>query len=245
VVVVNESYAREHFDRQGPLGRSIRVGQGEEGWHTVVGVVEDFGVEGVGASETPDAAVFLSAAQHPPDRADLLLRVHGDLKAVSDQVVRLVEGEGGLFLSGATGGMADFLARSRDPLKWFGGLALALGLITLGASAFGVHSLATYSVFLRTGEIGLRRALGASRLRVAALVFRRSGAVLLLGIFLGLEGAFLLAAWMQEIAFNRRGFDLWLFVGASAVLAVAAGLGTLVPSRRASRIPPASAMSGA
>lgn len=246
VAVVNASYAQQHFDAEGPLGRSIRLGVGPDAGHTVVGVVEDFGIGGVGSSDTPRATVFVSALQHPPDRADLFL-VPGDGTATATEVEYVAEAveSGGRFAPAREPvRLNEYLARTVSPLRWFAGVALALGLLTLAAAAFGVYSLAHYSVHLRVGEIGVRRALGAGAFRIAALVLGRSAKVLILGAFLGLEGALLLHAGLQEVVSQEQGFDLRAFAWVMAVMTVAVVVGTLSPARKASRVPPGVAMGG-
>jgi hypothetical protein len=246
VAVVNASYAQQHFDAEGPLGRSIRLGVGPDAGHTVVGVVEDFGIGGVGSSATPRATVFVSALQHPPDRADLFLAPgNGTATATALEYVNEAVESGGRFApAGEPVRLADYLARTVSPLRWFAGVALALGLLTLGAAAFGVYSLAHYSVHLRVGEIGVRRALGAGAFRIAALVLGRSAKVLILGAFFGLEGALLLHAGLQEVVSQGQGFDLRVFAWVMAVMTVAVVVGTLSPARKASRVPPGVAMGG-
>jgi hypothetical protein len=245
VAVVNASYAQEHFDAEGPLGRTIRLGLGPNAWHTVVGVVENFGIGAVGSTETPSAAVFVSAYQHPPDRADLFLTSNPGRAPPGGAAVGVVEGRGQIVLAGEPKPFSDVITRAESPFGWFAGVALGLGLLTLCAAVFGVYSLANYSVRLRVGEIGLRRALGASPLRISLLVLWRSGKILVLGTFLGLEGALLLCAAMGEVSSQGQGFDPLLFLAAVSAMALAAVLGTVAPARSAAGVPPGVAMSGA
>jgi len=244
VAIVNEAYAREHFDSDGPLHRDLGIGRGVSGWYEVVGVVENFGITGVGSSAAPEAAVFLSAAQHPPDRVDLFLTVAGPTEALLEAVPELIGARGGFAVGPPPQTLEDYFAGAVAPFRWFGRVSLGLGLLTLALSSFGLYAILEYSVSLRREEIGVRRALGAGRGAIARLTLGRSARLYLLGLFLGLEGALFLTSGIEEVGFEGQVFDVPLFLGIGGILAFAAFLGTLRPTRHAVDVSPKVAMGG-
>jgi hypothetical protein len=244
VAIVNEAYAREHFDSEGPMNRELGIGRGVSAWYEVVGVVEDFGISGVGSSAAPKAAVFLSAAQHPPNQADILLKVDESSEAPVESVTRAVEASGSFATATRPEPLEEYFARALAPFRWFGRVSFSLGLLTLALSAFGLYAILEYSVSLRREEIGVRRALGGGRRAIARLTLGRSARLYLLGLFLGLEGSLFLTAGIEEVGFEGQVFDLPLFLGVGGVLGLAALLGTLRPTRHAVEVPPKVAMGG-
>jgi hypothetical protein len=250
VAVVNQAYAREHFDQEGPLGRSLGLGGNQDSWHTVVGVVEDFGVSGVGSALAPGPAVYLSSRQHPPDRADLFLALGPGVGRASgpeegaELIPPFIESGGSFRVDAPVVALEEYFAHAFLPFRWFGRVSLALGILTLALAAFGLYAILDYSVSLRSEEMGVRRALGATRRDVAVLTLGRSGKILLLGLFLGLEGSLFLTSFVEGIAFEGEFFDLPLFCGMSLILTVAALAGALRPTFHATRVPPRMAMGG-
>ncbi len=244
VAVVNETYAREYFDSKGPLGKSLGLGKEKNAWHTVVGVVEDFGIRGIGSSDAPTAAIFLSSGQHPPDRADIFLDLGPDSGDFFGGIAEQAQSDGWWAISQEPSSLSSHLSQSLASLEWFAIIALVLGLLTLGLATYGLFAILAYSVALRRGEIGVRRALGAGPRAIASLVLTRSAKVFLFGVFLGLEGALLLTAGLEGIAFEGQLFDVGLFLWIVGFLAVAALLGTLRPMAHSLRIPPRVAMEG-
>lgn len=244
VAIVNEAYARKHFDSEGPMHRELGIGRGVAGWYEVVGVVEDFGISGVGSSSAPDAAVFLSSAQHPPDRADLFLNVVSPEATLLEAISEAITPGGAFTISDPPNSISNYFADSVAPFRWFGRVSFGLGLLTLAFSAFGLYAILEYSVALRREEIGVRRALGAGRRSIARLTFGRSTKIFLLGLFLGLEGSLFLTSGVESIGFEGQFFDLPLLLGIGGVLALAAIFGTLRPTRHAVDVPPKVAMGG-
>jgi ABC-type antimicrobial peptide transport system permease subunit len=116
------------------------------------------------------------------------------------------------------------------------------GVIALILAAVGLYSVLGYAVSLRTREIGVRVALGAEPKRVAALILRQGAGLTLLGIALGLAGAFALARFMQSLIFGISAFDAPTFAAVSVLLLAIALLASYIPSRRAARVEPIEAL---
>jgi putative ABC transport system permease protein len=120
-------------------------------------------------------------------------------------------------------------------LGLFAGLAMAL-------AAIGVYGVVAYLVGQRTQEIGVRRALGAQARDVVAMLVRESMRPVLLGIGVGLFGAFALSRALAAMLFEVSSTDLMTYVVACGGLAVAALLASIIPARRALAIDPIAAV---
>jgi ABC-type antimicrobial peptide transport system permease subunit len=142
--------------------------------------------------------------------------------------------------------MHDQIRRSTAPARFNTALLGTLGAIGLILAAVGIASVIAYFVSLRTQEIGVRMALGASRANVLVLVARQAlGAVavgILAGVALSLGVARLLEATLQGMLVGIAPTDTVTFVIVVAVFVVVAALAAYVPARRATRVQPVQAL---
>jgi putative ABC transport system permease protein len=117
----------------------------------------------------------------------------------------------------------------------FAGLALLL-------AAIGIYGVLAYSVSQRTREFGIRVALGAGSRELVAMVVKQGLRMAALGLAVGAAGAFALTRMMTSLLFDVRPADPGVFLMVAVVLAAVASLASLIPSARAVRVPPATAL---
>jgi len=115
-------------------------------------------------------------------------------------------------------------------------------LVTLILAAIGLGGLLAYAVARRTGEIGVRMALGAGRADVIGMILRDSMGMVGLGILIGLPAAYGVARFLEASLFELRPVDPFSSISALAVLMVVALTATWLPARRAAGINPVAAL---
>jgi putative ABC transport system permease protein len=123
--------------------------------------------------------------------------------------------------------------------------ALLLGVfaaIALVLATLGIYSVISYSITLRTQEIGIRMALGANRPAILMMVLRKGLVLTLIGAVIGLTGAFALTRWMSSLLFGVSASDPATYVFVLLIALGAAASASLIPAWRASRVDPLNAL---
>ncbi len=126
------------------------------------------------------------------------------------------------------------LARPRLYAVLLGGFAA----FALAVAAVGLFGVLSYGVQLRTREIGVRTALGATPSAIAGLVLRQALGVTTSGLVVGLAASAALARYVSRLLYGVSPYDLASFVGVPLLILAVAVLACLVPARRAARVDP-------
>jgi putative ABC transport system permease protein len=138
--------------------------------------------------------------------------------------------------------MDDMIGESIAPRRLNFVLVSAFAFVALVLTAAGLYGVMAYVVVQRTREIGVRMALGATRGQVAVLMFRQAGALTAVGIALGVAGALVLTRSMTSLLFGVSAADPLVYVAVSALLGAVALVAVAVPSSRATRVDPLTAL---
>jgi putative ABC transport system permease protein len=239
VAMISEGLARRYWPDEEPIGKRLRIGTPEMGlpWFTVVGVVGDTRPYGLEASAP--AELYISCLQLG-SWVDMSLVVRtasnplGVAAGVRDQVLALdkemVLGD----VQTMEQRLAGTLAGRRTNmliLGIFASLALVL-------AAVGIYGVMSYLVGFRTHEIGVRMALGAGRSDVLKLVAGQGLGLTLIGVGVGLAGAFGLTRFLASMLYGVRPTDLATFAAVSLGLMAVALLACCIPARRATKVDP-------
>ena len=134
--------------------------------------------------------------------------------------------------------MNDFLSESIAPRRFSLRLLTIFSVAALLLAVTGIYGTVSYSVRQRTPELGVRLALGAQHAQVFRLILGQGLKVIVLGLSIGLVGAFALSRVIRGLLFNVTPSDPLTFLLVSAVLLVVATIAAIVPARRATRVDP-------
>ena len=121
-------------------------------------------------------------------------------------------------------------------------LTTLFGILALILASVGLYGVMSYFVAKRTGEIGIRMALGATRASVLGNVFRGALLQIAFGLVVGIPAALFAGHLMASQLYGVGSYDPWAFVGAAGVLGICAALASLIPARRAASIEPMQAL---
>jgi predicted permease len=231
VAIINQTMARQLFDGENPIGRTILLSAATE----VIGVVRDAHTSGIDRYE-PSFYVPL-AANFPPR---ILLKAHNpaEIGTAMQALVHGVDPRVDVKVEPLRASFDRWLMASRVGAQ----IAGAVALLALVLAALGVFGVFAFVVQARTPEIGLRMAIGARPAQIIGFVLRSTAWATLGGIVAGLIGAFAGARVLEGLLFGVSPYDPLAYVLAASTLAVAAGIATYIPARRATRIDPIAAL---
>ena len=235
VVIVSEALAREFFPNESAVGHQIQVEEG--GPSEIVGVVKTMKYETL--RETPHYIVFEPYGQSLDDVGAAYLEVRGatSLGSLAAAIQRQVA-ETARQVPVDTLTLNDWVNQFLTEDRLTAVLASAFGLLAMLLAAVGLYGVMAYSVAQRTGEIGVRMALGAHRANVLRLILREAALLVLVGVAVGLPTALALGRLVASMLFNLTPSDPATMLGAAAILASAALTAAYLPARRASRVDP-------
>ena len=240
VAVVNERFARKFWpgatSQTVPLGERLFIPIISTTTIEIVGVVAD--VRHGGPTNEPEPQIYVPDRLYPAQSAFLAVRTEGDplrrVEAIRAEVRAIDPNQSVTDVNM----MDDLLERSTGQqrlaariLGLFASIAVVLALI-------GLYGVLSYSVTQRTQEIGIRRALGAHHREVVWMVLGPSLRVTLIGITLGIAGAYAWTSLLKSLLFDVSTTDRVTFVGVPIAFVGVALVASLVPAWRASRLDP-------
>ena len=248
VVVISAGLAQKFFPGEEPLGQRLRIGLPDQGlpFMEIVGVVGD--VRSYGLERDAPPMLYLPYVQVPPAWLPLAARalalvVRSNmgaalLPALRANVLALDKDLPVHTVRTMTQILAEALAQRRAALA----VTLAFAAAALLLAAVGLYGVLAQSVALRTHEIGIRVALGATARDVARLVVGQGLRLVLVGVAAGLGLSLALSSLVQSLLVGVTAFDPLTFTSAALLLLGVALLASLLPTRRANRVPPMTAL---
>jgi putative ABC transport system permease protein len=238
-IVVNETFVRRYFADEDPLGRQVRFGPPDRPAFAIVGVVAD--VKARGAREDVRVETFIPNWQMPEGGTNIVLvgSNPAGLAAPLRQAVMSVDPN--LPVIGMQT-MAEALGESVSQPRFLAALSGGFALVALGLAAIGIYGVMAYAVQQRTGEIGVRMALGASRADVFRQVVGDGMKIVTAGVVAGMAGALVTGRWLTGLLFGVTPADPAVLGGMAAVLVAVAVAASALPARRAARVDPVTAM---
>lgn len=244
VAIVNQAFAKKYFGHEDVIGRRVGTGRATAAPDIeIVGLIRDAQYSDVRSAVRPQ--MFIPYAQmNAPNQgaAVFVVRYTGTEAAITSGVRSAVrELDATLPLTNVRT-VAAQIDRLFTQERLFAKLCSVFGALALGLSAVGLYGLMSYTVLRRTGEIGLRMALGAVPAQVLRMILTESFALVVIGIVFGCFGAWGATRWVSSLLFGLSPTDLVAYVGGAAVLLTVALAACLLPARRAARVEPMTAL---
>jgi predicted permease len=253
VAVVNQAFAKLAFPDQNPLGKHFGLG----GWERrndfeIVGVVDNFRHRDL---RNPAAPMFFipllqMSEKQWQDRGqarsnminDIELYVSGDAPGLSEKIERLFAQTDPNLTLLRLNTFEELLTLQMSHTNLITRLIELLGLLAAALACVGLYGVTAYAVARRTGEIGIRAALGATRAQVARMVLAGAMAQIGVALAVGLPASWAAGRVLETLLFGVKNGDPLVLGGACAALSFAAVLASLIPAWRASTIDPAQAL---
>ena len=243
VVVIDETLESEHFPNEEAVGQHLNFDMFKG--YEIIGVVEHvkhYGVDG----QIPVTNQFYTAFDQTPkdildrvtSRMSLLVRTQADPAPLAEQVraqVMATDKDQPVF---NVQPMEQVVSASITPRRFTMLLMTIFAAVALVLAAVGIYGVMSYSVTQRTHEIGIRMALGAHAADILRLVVKQGLLLALIGVGIGLTGAFILTRVMSSLLFGIDAADLTTFAAISLMLTLVAAVASYIPARRATKVDP-------
>jgi len=245
VIIITETLARQFFPNEDPIGKRIEPGintieDEDTTMREIVGVAAD--VRNRSLDTPPKPAYYVPQTQVPFDSAVMVVKTsgepHGLISAATKQVAALDQD---LPLYGAKS-MEEYLSSSVAAPRFSTTLLAIFAAVALVLTVVGLYGVMSYSVAQRTNEIGIRLALGAQSRDVLLMIVKQGGTLILLGLAIGLVGAYLATRAIASLLFGVTAKDPFTFGTVAVLLAIVALLACYVPALRATKVDPMDAL---
>jgi putative ABC transport system permease protein len=236
VVLVNEAFAKKYLPGQQAIGQRLNMGGDESENKEIIGVVADVKNDDIDEAADPTAYQPYSQTRYrtmnlilrgSQDPAQLVFSVRSEVRALDPN----------LPLSNVKT-LNQMIAERVSPKRLMTYILAIFALCALVLASVGIYGVMSYAVTQRTQEIGIRMALGARAADVLKLVVSNGMTLALIGVGIGLVGAFALTRLLAGLLFHVAPTDKATFGGVAIVLVAVALIACYIPARRATRVDP-------
>jgi putative ABC transport system permease protein len=238
VAIVSESAAKKLWPKKDPIGQRFKWSADDTtGWKTVVGVVADVR-QHIEMKRDPET-IYQPHTQEVVQTLVLVVKHAGPPGALATALRRTIQSRDADMPLYDVRTMNEWLRYSLWENRIYVSLMSVFAALALAIAAIGIYGVMAYTVAQRTQEIGIRMALGAARAQVMQMVVGQALRLTLLGIGIGLAGAFAVTRGMTSILFTGvSATDPPTFIGVTVILAGSALIAAWIPADRATRVDP-------
>jgi len=243
VVIINQTLADKFFPGEDPIGKRI-AWTGEllkftpisPEWRTIVGVAGNTQDGGMDAPLRP--AVFMPFVQELSISGVIVVRTNADAANLAPTVTRIIHRVAPAAPIENVMTVKQIKAQSLAPRRLNAALVSSFGILAVLIAAVGIAGVLAFSVSARTNEIGIRMSLGADSGRVQRMILGEGGTLLVLGLVVGVVGAFFATRFIRGLLFGVAPNDPTTFVGVAVMMAAIGIVACWIPALRAARIDP-------
>lgn len=245
VVIVTDTFARQYFPGESPIGKRIKPGLStwddeKSTMREIVGVVAD--IRNRALNTEPKPAYYLPQSQVPFNQLIVVMKTSTDPNSLingATREVRSLDQELPVF---GVKTMDEYIASSVAAPRFNTTLLSIFAAVALVLTVIGLYGVMSYSVAQRTNEIGIRMALGAQTRDVLRLIVKQGLRLVLIGLVLGMAGALALTRLLSSLLFGVGTKDPMTFVAIATLLALVALVACYVPAWRATKVDPLEAL---
>jgi putative ABC transport system permease protein len=236
VMVIGETFAKRYWPNGDAVGHRLTIGYNSTGAREIVGIVAD--VKQLTLSNPAPLEMYTPFPQAPWPFMTVVARTHGDPVALTAglraALARIDPDEPAAEIKT----LDEFVARTVATPRFTAALFSGFAGLSLLLAAFGLFSVTAYSVAQRAREIGIRLALGAQPSTVVTLILSQALGMGLVGLGVGLAGAFAASRLLRALLFGVGAGDPATYAAVTAVLLAVIAAAAYFPARRATRVDP-------
>ena len=237
VVIISEAMARHFWPGENAVGKRLTASFHEKlGPREIVGVVGD--VKSNGLDDEGGSTMYLPFRQAPRPWITFVARASSDPQGFVQPVSKAVYAVDREQAISSVRTMEQVMAESLSGRRFNMTLLMTFAALALALAAVGVYGVMNYSVMLRRRELGIRIALGARALDVLRLVLGQGLALTLIGVAVGMAGAYALTRLMESLLYGVTATDFLTFGSVSGVIILVGLLASFLPARRATKVDP-------
>jgi predicted permease len=239
VAIANESFAKQFFPGQDPIGKRIRPTFRPE-WIQIVGLTRD--VRHYGLDQDTRPGVFIPFRQRVVPVMTMVLRTPGDpgmLAGPAREALRQMDPTLPMF---EVTTLSETVDRSLWTRRFYSSVSFAFALVALLLAAGGVYGVVSYAMSQRTQELGIRIALGATPARVIRQVLGHGLVMLAIALPAGVGASLAVSGLVENLLFGVKARDPLTYGVVALTTAAVAVAANLVPARRAAAIAPTEAL---
>jgi predicted permease len=238
VVIINETTAHTYWPNESPIGRRISSTGKKRDFYEVVGVINDLAFPGDLGEPYTRYEAFVPASQASPAYLTLLLRTSGNPDAVANSLRSSIAGLDPDLPVYRIRTARTAVDQGLGSISLLGSLLGAFAAVGVILAAIGIYGVVSYTVVQRTGELGIRVALGAQTRDVLWLVLGKGAVLVLIGTVLGGAGAYAVSRLLISLIPSLPTRDPLILVLTGLGLVVVALVACYIPARRATRVDP-------
>jgi predicted permease len=245
VAMINESFARTYFPGKDPLGQKIKKGRADSKapWLTIVGLVPDMMMEGIGNNNESGSGYYIPIAQSDvSNNVSIALRTRDDPGTITPQVRAAVASLNADLPIFDVRSMRQVIARGTWFYSVFSTFFIAFGVSALLLAVAGLYGVMSFAVTQRAREMGIRIALGAQKGRLVGLIMRKGAIRLAIGLVIGLGIGLGMSGALKTLLYRVQPRDPMVLIAVPLVLAAAGLAANFIPARRVTKIDPVVAL---